>query len=121
MLFRNLQTREAIMIESTYRLNSAWVCRQTKKFAEQTSDRQKRPAILIHDRDTKYTKKFREIVEAAGMNTNPLPIASPNLNGLCECFIETIKLECLNKFIVLGKMHLDFLTVEFSSYYNTKK
>ncbi|WP_339750378.1 hypothetical protein, partial [uncultured Rubinisphaera sp.] len=65
--------------ESTYRPNSAWVCRQTKMFNEQTRDRVKRPAILIHDRDTKYTKKFRETVEAAGMKTNPLPKASPNV------------------------------------------
>ena len=92
MVFLNLQTREAIVTESTYRPNSAWVYRQTKKFADETSDREKRPAILIHDRDTKYTKKFRETVEAGGMNTNPLPKASPNLNGRCERFIETIKL-----------------------------
>ncbi|HCS55442.1 MAG TPA: integrase, partial [Planctomycetaceae bacterium] len=50
------------------------------------------------------------------MKTNPLPKASPNLNGRCERFIETIKLECLNKFIVFGKKHLDYLTVEFTSY-----
>ena len=121
MVFLNLQTREAIVTESTYRPNSAWVYRQTKKFADETSDREKRPAILIHDRDTKYTKKFRETVEAGGMNTNPLPKASPNLNGRCERFIETIKLECLNKFIVFGKKHLDYLTIEFTSYYNTKR
>ncbi|WP_339613145.1 integrase core domain-containing protein [uncultured Rubinisphaera sp.] len=121
MVFLNLQTREAIVTESTYRPNSAWVCRQTKMFTEQTKNRQKRPTILIHDRDTKYTKKFRETVEAAGMKTNPLPKASPNLNGRCERFIETIKLECLNKFIVFGKKHLDYLTDEFTSYYNTKR
>ncbi|WP_339749584.1 integrase core domain-containing protein [uncultured Rubinisphaera sp.] len=90
-------------------------------FAEETCDRQKRPAILIHDRDTKYTKKFRETVEAAGMKTNPLPKASPNLNGRCKRFIETIKLECLNKFIVFGKKHLDYLTDEFTQYCNTKR
>ncbi len=44
-----------------------------------------------------------------------------NLNGRCERFIETIKLQCLNKFIVFGKKHLDYLTVEFTGYYNTKR
>ncbi|HCS54027.1 MAG TPA: hypothetical protein DIW81_20980 [Planctomycetaceae bacterium] len=96
-------------------------CQQTKKFTEQTRDRVKRPAILIHDRDTKYKKKFRATVESAGMKTNPLPKASPNLNGRCERFIETIKLECLNNFIVFGKKHLDYLTDEFTSYYNKKR
>ncbi|TWT60640.1 integrase core domain-containing protein [Rubinisphaera italica] len=50
-----------------------------------------------------------------------IPKASPNLNDRCERFIESIKLECLNKFIVFGKMHLDYLTNEFTNYYNTKR
>ncbi|HBN76134.1 MAG TPA: hypothetical protein DD473_10005 [Planctomycetaceae bacterium] len=44
---------------------------------------------------------------------------SPNLNGRCERLIGTIKLECFNKFIGFGKKHLDFLTDEFTGYYNT--
>ena len=33
-------------------------------------------------------------------------------------FIQTIKYECLNKFIVFGKPHLDHLVSEFVDYYN---
>ncbi|WP_437222407.1 integrase core domain-containing protein [Planctomicrobium sp. SH661] len=40
------------------------------------------------------------------------------VNGRCERFIETIKLECLSKFIVFGKRHLDHLVAEFCDYYN---
>ncbi len=55
---------------------------------------------------------------AAGMKTNLFSKASPNLIGRCERFIETIKLECLNKFIVFGRRHLDYLTDSFVEYYN---
>ncbi|MCR9118911.1 MAG: transposase, partial [bacterium] len=55
------------------------------------------------------------------MRTNPLPKASPNLNGRCERFIETIKLECLNKFIVFGKRHFDYLVAQFVDYYNHQR
>jgi len=55
------------------------------------------------------------------MKTNPLPKGSPNFNGRCERFIETIKLECLRKFIVFGKRHLDYLVSEFVEYYNTRR
>ncbi|MFN3159210.1 MAG: integrase core domain-containing protein [Rubinisphaera brasiliensis] len=118
MVFLNLQTREAIVTESTLHPDSAWVCEQTKWFAEQTSDREKKPEIVIHDRDVKFTKQFVKTAKAEGMKSNPLPNGSPNLNGRCERFIETIKLECLNKFIVFGKRHLDHLTGEFTEYYN---
>ncbi len=46
---------------------------------------------------------------------------SPNLNGRCERVIETIKLECLAKFIIFGKRHLDYLISEFTTYYNTRR
>ncbi|TWT60687.1 transposase [Rubinisphaera italica] len=36
-------------------------------------------------------------------------------------FIETVKLEYLNKCIEFGKKHLDDLMDEFASYYNTKR
>jgi putative transposase len=119
MVFLCLQTRELIITECTEHPDSAWVCEQTKLFAERTKDREKKPEMIIHDR--KYTKDFYRTVKEAGMKSNPLPIESPNLNGRCERVIETIKLECLAKFIVFGKRHLDYLVSEFTSYYNTKR
>jgi len=77
--------------------------------------------MIIHDRDVKFTKDFAATVQKAGVKTNALPKCSPNLNGRCERFIETIKLECLAKFIIYGKRHLDHLTTEFSTYYNTRR
>jgi hypothetical protein len=53
--------------------------------------------------------------------TNSLPKASPNLNGRCERVIGTIKWECLSRFIIFGKRHLDYLVAEFFDYYNTTR
>ncbi|MDA0283022.1 MAG: integrase core domain-containing protein, partial [Planctomycetota bacterium] len=83
--------------------------------------REQKPAIVMHDRDTKFTKEYTAALAGRGVRTNPLPVASPNLNGRCERFIQTIKLECLGKFIVFGKRHLDHLVTEFTEYYNTAR
>ncbi|QDU09838.1 integrase core domain-containing protein [Gimesia aquarii] len=121
MVFLYLQTREAIVTESTEHPNSAWVCEQTQKFIERSRGRETKPTMIIHDRDGKYTKEFTETLQQSGIKTSPLPIASPNLNGRCERFIETIKLECLEKFIIFGKQHLDHLVSDFTKYYNTRR
>ena len=118
MVFLCLQTREVFVTESTQHPDSAWVCQQTEWFIEQTKEREKKPEMIIHDRDVKFTKEFTQTVKEAGIKTNPLPKGSPNLNGRCERFIETIKLECLRKFIIFGKRHLDYLISEFVDYYN---
>jgi putative transposase len=121
LVFLCLQTREVIVTESTQHPDSAWVCEQTKWFAVQMKDREKKPEMIIHDRDVKFTKEFTKAVKDAGMKTNPLLKGSPNLNGRCERFVGTIRWECLDKFIIFGKRHLDHLISEFVAYYNTRR
>ncbi len=116
-----MTSREVIVSESTLHPNSAWVEKQADLFVDQTAGREEKPDIVMHDKDTKFTKEFTAKLKSRGVRTNSLPKASPNLNGRCERFIETIKLECLRKFIVFGKRHLDYLVSEFVEYYNTRR
>ena len=121
LAFLCLETREAIVSPSTEHPNSAWVVEQTERFLEDTGSREKKPEILIHDMDTKFTLEFKDTLASRGVRTNQLPKASPNLNGRCERFIQTIKLECLAKFIIFGQRHLDHLLAEFTAYYNSTR
>jgi len=121
LVFLNLETREAIVSPATEHPNSAWVVEQTEVFLEDTCGREKKPDIVIHDRDTKFTKDFVAALVSRGVRTNALPKTSPNLNGRCERFIGTIRWECLDKFIIFGKKHLDYLVTEFVSYYNERR
>ena len=121
LAFLCLETREAIVSPSTEHPNSVWVVEQTERFLEDTGSREKKPEILIHDMDTKFTLEFKDTLASRGVRTNQLPKASPNLNGRCERFIQTIKLECLAKFIIFGQRHLDHLLAEFTAYYNSTR
>ena len=118
LAFICLETREAIVSPGTEHPNSAWVVQQTADFLSRTTKREQKPSIVIHDRDTKFTKEFVAKLAESDVRTNALPKASPNLNGRCERFIQTIKLECLAKFVIFGKCHLDHLVREFAIYYN---
>ena len=73
----------------------------------------------MHDRDTKFTKEFVATLKKKDIRTNALPVASPNLNGRVERFIQTIKHECLFKLILFGQKHLDYIVGEWVAYYNT--
>ena len=121
MAFLCTKTREAFVSKSTQHPNSAWVVKQTKEFLEKTKDREQRPAILMHDRDTKFTEAWTATLEQNGVTNNPLPVASPNLNGRCERFILTMKHELLFKFILFGNRHLDYLVQHFLVYYNEQR
>ncbi|QDU29050.1 Integrase core domain protein [Anatilimnocola aggregata] len=118
LVFLCIKSREVVFSKSTTNPNSAWVVEQTESFLDQTMNRDEKPSIVLHDLDTKFTKEFTAKLKEKGVRTNPLPKASPNLNGRCERFIGTIKMECLRKFIIFGRRHLDFLVSEFCEYYN---
>ncbi|WP_437231088.1 integrase core domain-containing protein [Planctomicrobium sp. SH661] len=113
-----VSTREVIVSEFTEHPTSAWVCEQTRKFVDDTAGRAHKPDIVMHDRDTKFSREFTDTLKANVLRTNRLPKTSLNLNGRCEKFVGTIKSECLSKFIIFGKRHLDHLITEFSDYYN---
>ena len=121
MAFLCLESREVIVSSSTEHPNSAWVVEQTKEFLDRTVHRELKPLIVMHDRDTKFTKEFTATLKAKDIRTNVLPVASPNLNGRVERFIQTIKYECLFKFILFGKQHLDHVVGEFMDYYNKQR
>lgn len=42
-----------------------------------------------------------------------------NTNGRCERFIQSIKHECLLRFILFGQRHLDVIVGQWVRYYNT--
>ncbi len=121
MVWLCMTSREIIVSESTQHPNSAWVTEQTGRFLDQTLSREDKPSIVMHDQDTKFTKEFVEKLKQNGVRNNKLPKASPNLNGRCERAIFTLKYECLRKFIIFGKRHLDHLLTEFTDYYNTAR
>jgi putative transposase len=73
---------------------------------------------MMHDRDTKFTKKFVAVLKARGIRANALPVASSNLNGRAKRFIRNIILEYLRKLIFFGRRHLDHIVSESVEYYN---
>lgn len=76
---------------------------------------------LIMDRDTKYSDAFRGIIARAGTDVVRLPPKSPNLNAFAERFVRSIKSECLNRMIFLGRASLQHAVSQFMSHYHTER
>ena len=118
LVFIHLETREVLATPSTRNPDAAWVTQQANAFVNQVADRDKKPTCLIHDRDTKFSAEFKQLLKKKGIQPKMLPIRSPNLNARVERFVQTIKYEALNHFIAFGKVHLNYLVSEFVDYYN---
>ncbi|MCL4198940.1 MAG: integrase core domain-containing protein [Phycisphaerales bacterium] len=50
-----------------------------------------------------------------------LPHRAPNLSAHVERFIQTVQIECLDRFFVMGTGHLDHLMAEYIRHYNRER
>ena len=76
---------------------------------------------LIHDRDTKFTPAFDELLKASGVEPVVLPPRSPNLNAHCERFVRSIKEEALNQMLILGERALYYALQQYLAHYHTER
>ena len=76
---------------------------------------------VMHDRDTKFTASFDEILAEADVKVKQAAHRSPNTNAFVERFIQTLQQECLDYFIVFGEQHMDHLVSEMVSYYHAER
>ncbi len=76
---------------------------------------------LIHDRDTKYCRSFRDIIESGDVKALRLPARSPNLNAFSERWVKSVKEECLSKLILFGESSLRHTLREYVAHYNAKR
>jgi transposase InsO family protein len=76
---------------------------------------------LIHDRSPLFTKELRSILESGKVMSLRLPARSPNLNAFVERFVRTIKSECLDRMILIGKSSLRRAVDQFSEHYHRER
>ena len=76
---------------------------------------------LIHDRDSKYTQSFDEILKSAGTAPVKLPPQSPNLNAFAERFVKSIKTECVEQFVLFGEDSLRHVIQQYLAHYHAER
>ena len=78
------------------------------------------PAIrfLIRDRDAKFTGHSTRCLRSEGIRVIRTPIQAPNANAHAERVIETIRAECLDWTLILGRRHLDRTLWTYAEHYN---
>jgi transposase InsO family protein len=109
-----LDRRELVWINVTPHPTAEWVARQiTEAFPWN-----KAPRYMIRDRDRIYGAVVTRRLRAMGIRDKPTAPASPWQNGFAERLIGSIRRECLDHIIVLGKVHLRGILKSYAHYYN---
>jgi putative transposase len=80
-----------------------------------------RMRFLIHDRDSKFTSSFEEIFRSEGIRIIHTPIRAPRANAYAERFVRSVRAECLDWLLILGRRHLERVLRAYTVHYNRER
>jgi putative transposase len=121
LAFIHVQTRRVILSPATFKPDAAWVKEQAETFVGQARADGLPVARLKRDRDGAFSHAFDEALRRRRVRVMPVPFRAPNTNAYVERFVQSIKQECLDHFLVFGLRHLEYLCREYLAYYLTER
>ncbi len=121
LVFIHHDTRLVRIAGVTAKPVSDWVTQQARNLSMELADGASAIKFVVRDRDTKYTGSFNAVFVADGVRVIRTPVRAPRANAICERVIGTIRRECLDRMLILGRRHLDAVLAEYVAHYNTHR
>ncbi len=123
MVFFVMEVRTRVVIIAGIRVDpySEWMKQVARNLTDGFDGFLMNAKHLLHDRDPLFTDELRGMLWSAGVEPLKLRARSPNSNPHAERFVQSIKEECLNHFVLLGERHLRFVIKEYMSHYHGER
>jgi putative transposase len=117
LFFISLARRRIEYIAATSNPDGRWATQQARNLIMQLGNDQPF-RFLIHDRDTKFSDAFDAVLRTEGIKVIRTPIQAPNANAHAERWVRTLRSECLDRILILGRRHLEHVLRVYRCHYN---
>jgi putative transposase len=117
LFFISLATRRIEYIACSSSPDRAWATQQARNLVMPLGDDQPF-RLLIHDRDKKLSHGFDEVFRSEGIEVTRTPIQATNANAYAERWVRTIRADCLDWILILGRRHLEHVLRVYRRHYN---
>jgi transposase InsO family protein len=118
LFFIELSTRRVHVAGVTPNPGWAWVTQQARNLCFRLDERESPARFLIRDRDSKYAGPFDEVFVTEGAEVILTPFRAPKANAFAERWVRTVRAECLDHALVLGRRHLERILRVYVDHYN---
>jgi putative transposase len=121
LFFIELNSRRVYFAGCTDTPDSSWVTQQARQQVWKHGDNRSPLHILIHDRDTKFSKTFDAVFISEGMEVILTPARTPQANAIAERWVRSVREECLDRLLIINQAHLTRVLREYTNYYNVAR
>jgi transposase InsO family protein len=118
LFFVSIGSRRVEYVACTRSPDTAWMTQQARNLLMDLDDRSERPRILIHDRDTKFSRAFDVIFRAESIEIVRTPIRAPNPNAHAERWVGSVRRECLDRLLIFGRRQLEHVLRVYIRHFN---
>lgn len=121
LFFLELSTRRVHLAGITANPTGAWVTQQARNLLMDLGDRAKQLRFLIRDRDTKCVADFDTVFTSEQITIIRTPVLAPRANAIAERWVGTVRRECTDRLLILGRRHLTAVLHSYLTHYNTHR
>ena len=76
------------------------------------------PPFLLRDRDTKFCRSFDDVFRSEDAEIIRTPVQAPTANAYAERWVGTVRAECLDWLLIMGRGHLEQVLRVYVQHYN---
>ncbi len=118
LFFIELATRRVRLAGITTNPDGHWVTQQARNLLMQLDDEGVRPRFLIRDRDSKFSRDFDEVFRSEGIRVVKAPVRAPKARAHAERWVGSVRRECLDRILIVGRRHLHHVLATYALHYN---
>jgi putative transposase len=118
LFFIELATRRVHLAGITTNPDGRWVTQQARNLLMELGDKDIRPQFLVRDRDSKFTCDFDEVFGSEGIRIIKALVRAPKARAHAERWVGSIRRECLDRLLILGRRHLHHVLATYVAHYN---
>jgi hypothetical protein len=118
LFFIEVDTRRVHLAGITTNPNGLWVTQQARNLLLVLEERGRRVRVLVRDRDAKFCRGFDDMFCSEDAKVLVTPLQAPNANAHAERWIRTVRAECLDWLLIVGRGHLEEVLRVYVEHYN---
>jgi putative transposase len=106
LFFIELDSRRVYFAGCTASPDTTWVAQQARQQVWQLNDETHPMHFLIHDRDTKFSRRFDSVFASERIKVIRTPFRTPQANAVAERWVQSVREECVDRLLILNQTHL---------------
>jgi putative transposase len=121
LVFLSIGSRRVEYFACTSKPDTAWMLQQARNLLMALDDRDRKVRFLIHDRDAKFPRAFDALLATEKIKVIRTPVQAPNANAHMERWVGSVRRECLDRLLIVGRHQLEHVLRTYVQHYNRQR